>query len=129
MKANELRIGNLVHNQNNGEDYHVTSADIADMDNGIKHREPIDLTEEWLFRFWFDKMDNVLYHSQFPHFGGGLKDGAFHIVLRKENYPTKGEVLFFPFGSVKYVHRLQNIFFEITGEELTIKEVLNEQYQ
>lgn len=120
MKANELRIGNiiLVHGQlrvisevSNVEAVLCEGAIHANLDKG--YAEPIPLTEEWLVKFGFKN--------------GFLKVGEqyINIELNYDSYSlmgadscTSGQSFS---GSCKYVHQLQNLYFALTGEELILK--------
>lgn len=111
MKANELRIGNFV--SKDGEIYEADFITIRMTEN----YEPIPITEEWLLKFGFDKVlprNDKMYYRLNDYFVIEdsrvflLGDDAFEILkLRQE---------------IKYVHQLQNLYFALTGEELTIKE-------
>lgn len=88
---------------------------------------PIPLTEEWLVNFGIIKK---YYENQFEE-GGFEKDengkrfyfwvkGAFNLEIQ-----SNGEIWFEVYSHyihVKFVHQLQNLYFALTGEELTIKE-------
>ena len=122
ITANELRIGNLVLGPKgtmyNGE---ITSWNIGEF---IKCNEycdfiqgfrPIELTEEWLVKFGFE----------WCHEACGYFD-KHHAVYFWES----GEVEVHPFCTndkdcqifIKHVHQLQNLYFALTGEELTLSE-------
>ena len=108
MKAHELRIGNYAIFGNNA---NSTIEEIVAINNTdwfyegkkywletknlegelLKDFRPIPLTEEWLLKFGFERT----YNSQFRYFGHYIK--------------------------IKYVHELQNLYFALTGQELTIK--------
>ena len=121
MKANELRIGNRVNI--NGEVIAIKSIEFnpASQDYYIRvcypHNyiqlkvealEPISLTEEWLLKFGFknkDKKKNWIYSAY------GLKINNGKIISG-----LGGKMV-----CVEYVHQLQNIYFALTNEELTIK--------
>lgn len=80
--------------------------------------EPIPLTEEWLLKFGFEKNFNNFYEKLInkdeDDFIGKLTDYFFaYYIDKKDNYPLI---------YIKYVHQLQNLYFALTGEELTIKE-------
>ena len=127
MKANELRIGNFVSTE--GIDFVEVSK--IDADFGIcykipqefgqfypyKEVEPIPLTEEWLMRFGFDKVlprNDKMYYR--------LNDD---FVIEENNVFLLGDDAFEMLKlrrKIKYVHQLQNLYFALTGEELTIKE-------
>ena len=123
IKANEVRIGNLI-NYNEGGIFRVIGIHEfgLDVENDIEtayteHESfsPIPLTEEWLLKFGFEvyKFDHKKNQYRF-------KDRL--IVIRDD--------LFCDYGTgviIKHVHQLQNLYFCLCGEELTIKEVNNEQ--
>ncbi len=78
---------------------------------------PIHLTEEWLLKFGFEI---------------AFADEAFKEALYGDNPVTEDYLIilknvsnywFYRNGhfKIRYVHQLQNLFFALTGEELTIK--------
>jgi len=101
MKAAELRIGNWVD---------IESIDVQveclPIDYDYSVLEPIPLTEEWLIKFGFDGQDYNLFTIE-------LSRNQFMIL--------KDEWLIVISNNCKYVHQLQNLYFALTGEELTIK--------
>ena len=107
MEAKELRIGNyLIH-----DGYFIKSYSVDGFINVIKNidnYEPIPLTEEWLVKFGFNKLEgwDDMYYFQI---------GDFQIY----EYNVSGYE-FDDFG-IKHVHQLQNLYFALTNEELTIK--------
>ena len=122
MKANELRIGNLVKNKIDGSVNPVNF--LAPTDMGmvlttsyfphftIEQAEPIPLTEEWLVRFGFEYTE---IHEGFNQY---RKD-----LLNLSITPNGFEIfLTFKWINIKHVHQLQNLYFALTGEELTIKD-------
>jgi hypothetical protein len=125
MKAEELRIGNWYQWYAEGKyyEYQVIQSDFSN-DCNFLNFEPIPLTEEWLVKFGFKKK----YCSHFDSFFIGInpvtKDWMFDIVWIKSmiNYSYQG----FPFYRnghfrIESVHQLQNLYFALTGTELTIK--------
>jgi len=122
MKAEELRIGNLIIAD--GEETQVYALYEYDERgiNGVGEHyeagqytypvcEPIPLTEEWLLRFGFAK-----------NYGEFTKG---NLMLDCE-YTDKGEYVVkygkaYIEADIKYVHHLQNLYFALTGDELTIK--------
>lgn len=121
IQANELRIGNYVKFLNT--EIQVTgisnrfAATLIEtkqfIDSKLFHYKPIPLTEEWLIKFGF------------------IKDGKeFNKWCGDYEYSFSFEYGFV-FGQlvdysheikIKHVHQLQNLYFALTGEELTIKE-------
>ena len=120
MKANELRIGNLVKTDNSTKNY--TDIEIVDLEilkeifNGSEFYNPIPLTEEWLLKFGFAKQCDYLYFD-FENgnisFNDEIKKG---ISLCIGTYCSSG----LAFENIKHVHQLQNLFFALTGEELKL---------
>jgi hypothetical protein len=78
--------------------------------------EPIPLTEEWLRKFGFKNHiinEHTIYQNQW-------KKRFLTILWQKcgnyYNYSTGKFII----GSISFVHQLQNLYFALTGEELTI---------
>jgi hypothetical protein len=81
--------------------------------------EPIPLTPEWLERFGFSPDDND--ESTCPSWSGhGM---TIEHNEEKENWSLSP--LFGFWVSIPSVHHLQNLYLDLTGEQLTIKEILN----
>jgi hypothetical protein len=121
MKAEELRIGNWYQWYAEGKyyEYQVIQSDFSN-DCNFLNFEPIPLTKEWLvkfgfkplngheFSFWLDEWECLsLYAEPYPKsFAIGLSRGL------KDIWST---------GKIQNVHQLQNLYFALTGQELTIK--------
>jgi hypothetical protein len=107
MKAEELRIGNYYNK--NGEIEQITPNDIIEVWESERiWCKPIPLTEEWLLKFGFKKVegwDDMFY----------FEIGNFQVY----EYNVSG----FEFNDfdIKHVHQLQNLYYALTNEELTIK--------
>ena len=143
MNARELRIGNLVECKGWGDTYtdrkpyygkcifSVYSAckvfvklevgHDALQKERIERINPIPLTEEWLVKFGFEKVnDNFMtiesYHYENKNCWIYLIADGFELelnTLSERNNLCR---------TYKYVHQLQNLYFALTGEELTISE-------
>jgi hypothetical protein len=127
MKANELRIGNYVNVPNykqcpfridafehcsekfikvaqevilNGFEVHPLTWYGGDL-------QPIPLTEEWLLKLGAkkDKIDNTYYLSELE-------------IILPNFFRYKTSMI----RRIEHVHQLQNLYFALTGEELTIKQ-------
>lgn len=116
MKASELRIGNFVKSIDI--EYVVSQIDVHGNIKGVegdtsfnidKTTEPIPLTEEWLLKFGFQK-NGCYYISEETNIEFYLTNGKLYCELY-------GETIF----NIENVHQLQNLYFALTGEELTIK--------
>jgi hypothetical protein len=110
MEAKDLRIGNWIKRPNYKNPYQVNKSSFIGWK--MNYYKPIELTEEWLLKLGF-KSDpyHDLYYANKP-------DGFFNIDINK----TRGRLeLHYKHIELKYVHQLQNLFFALTGEELTLK--------
>lgn len=130
MKANELRLGNLISNM-----YEKTArvreirehslwaggfVIITDRNSSaIDTLQPIPLTAEWLENFGFRTSGPKLLFLPIPN---------HKIEIHYEMQPYGNIVtLQSDFGmlipnDIQYIHQLQNLFFALTGEELNMKE-------
>ena len=84
--------------------------------------EPIPLTEEWLIKFGFRYYNNHIY--VFPN-NDSLRLWGFSWNVQ-QYLMGLDEFVDIPTPSIKYVHQLQNLYFALAGEELTIKDKTNE---
>ena len=133
MNIHELRIWNYVLfckaesiitsiNNNDEENPYV---DLASYDNiPIEDLHPIPLTEEWFMKFGFEKeIDEFdifsIHNSQYSiqHYKNG-KCIFVYSPINELNSEDEENVIFL---QIKHVHQLQNLYFALTGEELTIK--------
>jgi hypothetical protein len=127
MKANELRIGNLVLDDtsenimivsriesvdytewNSGDQYNICCLQFGTRETYYDGNfKPIPLTEEWLLKFDFEITNNFQTKDRFQTH---IQDG----------------IIWFEYGYIvielKYVHQLQNLYFALIGEELTFKQ-------
>jgi len=114
MKNTELRIGNYVEIYGKVEKVVDVMCDCVNTLNieGAHYGlvNPIPLTEGWLEKFGFEKheFDNV-YPPQY-------RCKSRLIVVRDGCFVDYGTSV-----QLKYVHKIQNLCFELTGEELKIK--------
>lgn len=124
MKASELRIGNYIHYKTDGTDSVIEFENfefisrLPQLVNDLFN--PIPLTEEWLLKFGFDKIENGF--KQYWDLNG------FQIEIHGDKFPVRiwgGEsaphLTQFIGHKTKHVHQLQNLYFALSGEELTIK--------
>ncbi|WP_077417895.1 hypothetical protein [Chryseobacterium sp. JV274] len=121
----ELRLGNYFQESTSKEIIQVES--ISKDKVGFSgyftkgwQAEPIELTEEWLLKFGFEKDETVdeidgvlfvLFH---------LGDYIVEHWIKENKYKFTDDCAMEVFLSS--VHQLQNLTFSLTGEELTIKE-------
>lgn len=109
MEAKDLRIGNLVQSRD-GMFFEVTSEDLMFIESG-SNCKPIPLTEEWLVKFGFEKDFNGFYKL--------FKESEVPVLIKDGFWTCDG--ICFSVNCLYHVHQLQNLYFALTGEELTIK--------
>lgn len=126
VRANELRIGNLVYFKFDNE---LTIHNIVGKDIQVMHKcerdyneesecyYPIPLTEDWLVKFGFNQNYGVADSEQYMVYQ------PIWIYEHERVYYSESYDDYFTFiKTIQYVHQLQNLYFAITGEELTIVE-------
>lgn len=129
MKASELRLNNWVRFSEEQIDFKVieiSEKGIAVVNVSeetwieLDQFEPIPLTEEWLVKFGFKLYPSGYFcldlGSSNTYFSIGLKHHKT-LNLITEQYESTHLI---EFKHIKYVHQLQNLYFALTGEELTL---------
>ena len=118
MKAEELRIGNLVYesklSKNSRKKIGVEICEIKSLKihhleifPESKSFEPIPLTDEWLIKLGFKQKEDIV-HDLYWSFNG------FAIGLDFETWTGK-----FTY-TLKYVHDLQNLYYTLMRSELVL---------
>lgn len=132
MKASDLRVGNWVSKFE--EYYQITSATIVSLEREDSSAKPIQLTEEWLVRFGFNKEEiqiskghgffysmnymDYKYSFSFAEFRGDW--GFYHSYTDATDDKDNNRFDFISCG-IKYVHQLQNLIYALTNTELQLK--------
>lgn len=129
IQANELRISNWIADHEAGgyfqieeiykDSYGTYSASYrnSSIRCTIDTLEKIPLTEEWLVKFGFRKSGHIFWISLF-----NLKSELHIEIYPKENVITiESDFGILILDPIKHIHTLQNLYFALTGEELTIK--------
>lgn len=80
---------------------------------------PIKITEEWLKKLGWKYFNGKRFGTLTMDFGGKLDVDWFNYRLQVKSH-YEGEGFYRPLIHIKYVHQLQNLYFDLTGEELTI---------
>lgn len=125
MKPTELRIGNYVKQYDKIvklvgiiDDGVYFDEDINGMQGelwGYKDFNPIPLTEDWLKRFRFEKVKYIdCYNWTFLF----TEFDTFGVWQNKDKNKFYYNVHYRQIN-LKYVHQLQNLYFALTGKELT----------
>jgi hypothetical protein len=112
MKAEELRIGNWVKDENGP--YQIKGEHLDEDNFPTIQTWEIPLTEEWLLKFGFVKQ--MVWTFSIP-----LVGNLEMIYYLGEKGWSIGNQSYSSFSNLKYVHQLQNLYFALTGKELTIK--------
>ena len=126
IQASELRIGNKLNFLGDV----VTFKNITEIrEDGIFwiktfepkiesknfHFKPIEITENWLLIFGFKKRKNRhLFHWENKIVISEYKDEFENFFYPKTGYDIRFS------NEIKYVHQLQNLYFALTGAELTV---------
>ncbi len=110
ISENELRIGNWITYPNSNP-FQITRDNVLNndfWDDVEENIEPIPLTPDIVEKCGFENKNREYHHSNF--------------------YPTcyfENELFFVEFGeyriSKKHLHQLQNLYFDLTGEELNVQ--------
>lgn len=120
MKIQELRIGNYFYSVKFKKVVECTLTDLYDLcanSDGATNEppiekmfEPIPLTEDWFEKFEFENKKGILYYK-----------GVF---ITKKNgfcYTNYKDIEQELSRTIYFVNQLQNLYFDLTGEELKLK--------
>lgn len=128
INPKELRIGNYVHKidavsrdskiEYSNRLYQISHYDIYHIvEDGDPTNHPIPLTVDWMAKLGFDwNAREKRYYIQIGDTFYLEYDTDFDYYLTPESWAGSC-----PWNPAKHVHQLQNLYFALTGEELTIK--------
>jgi len=124
MKVNnkELRLHNLVRNKNTNTVEFITAIqntevlETNEIGYTIEEFEPIEINEDWIIKAGFKKVeykDKYWYKLQIPN--------EFDLHLTSDNYiNNEWRVNVVDWNiNCKYLHQLQNLYYTLSGQELT----------
>lgn len=123
MKSTEIRIGNLFIEKYSNDIMKVielteTNIIFDGVQLGKWQAQSIPLTEDWLLKLGFehDRNEYWMIEHEYIHFlifVNSINKMIYHFtdVERRQYHTTK---------EIKHVHQLQNLYFALTDEELTI---------
>lgn len=121
IKVSELRIGNAIWDDTLNKIKwvaHRVISDLASHANPLPY-SPILLTPDWMAKCGFEwNPEGQVYCIQVGNTVYLEYDVDFNCSIVPETW--RGQPLHL-WGDNKYLHKLQNIYFALTGEELTIK--------
>jgi hypothetical protein len=128
MKAQDLRIGNLVYGVSdrietvsaiygdNRIQTHIPQLAESYYEEDVALFEPIPLSEDILLRLGFEKVKSDYEEAETYDFYLGII--YFNMANTSTKISGKYCLSFIP----DYVHQLQNLYFALTGTELTFKQ-------
>jgi len=130
MKATELRLGNYIQGSiivSNGEviennhilvDLNVLKMSIDEQQSAISRINPIPLTEDWILKFGLKRKDEEYFYLKEYDHQILIDINTFDVVLdfREEGYYVTIK------HDLKYVHKLQNFYFELNDRELELRQ-------
>ena len=112
IKANELRIGNILYSNLTERNFACTSEDIYNLsiDCNANNANYIPLTKEWLLKAGFERLfpTGSTYSLRDFNVSDFGENGIYHYDVKQP---------------IKYVHQLQNLYFSIIGEELVFSSI------
>lgn len=129
MEAKDVRIGNYVTWKEYDDDIILTVIGIEkggtvwvewvcedgtldSTDCSMENITPIPLTEEWLLKFGFKSTQSGMMFI--------LKDkNGNNFTIESDSISFSARFIIDHYCEIKYVHQLQNLYFALTGEELT----------
>ena len=122
MEANELRISNLVLHEGEILTIKSISKSVVSFDGRnywtlLKDCKPIPLTEDWLTKFGFKHTEDYFQKKSI----GKNITLEFAILHKRTILFDNKKKLFVELKFCEYVHQAQNLYFALTGSELTLK--------
>lgn len=136
MQANEVRIGNYVSlsgekklkvNEIYRSGFYAADEKSVSFKNTWSEIEPIPLTEEWLVNFKLrQSMELTNYWTEDEEMNVFIDSEGIHYSIMLNN---DGD--FLKIKKLEYVHQLQNLYFSLTGKDLSLiyrdfKKITNE---
>ena len=114
LDSHEIRLGNTYKVELGDGTYKTDLINLADLENLLDDDlddfyQALEISEEWLVKVGFTSISDRIYFYDDFGYEFGLINRA---VLRIENN-------FISFNHIQYAHQLENLYFALTGEELT----------
>lgn len=115
LKANDLRVGNYVKGIGYNISWLVEGIESEYIYSSKAWRllssfEGIPINKEWLIKVGFKKVSDRIYVKDY-HYGYefGITN---HFVIKNGDH-------FIRYNHIQYAHQLENLYFALTGQELT----------
>ncbi len=116
MKVEELRVGNFAFISDN----QLVKIDRFEALKFAEHMYPIPLTEEILLHAGLERLNNAWIIDNGARNDQGEKISGEDTFTLFDHSFGKCTNLKFQLRPISYLHQLQNLYFALTGEELTI---------
>ena len=123
--AEGLRVGNLVYKNYRLFQSEVKKVDALDINFHLKHPDvnsicPINLTDEWLLKLGFEKRNNP--YKWYKWLYNDEREKVFILWEKRELFNNNliGYYCEEAIINMDHVHQLQNLYFALTGSELTV---------
>lgn len=75
--------------------------------------QPIPITEDWLLRFGFEKESDLSFSI--------INKLQIDLISNKFSFYMKWGNIMRQISTIKHIHQLQNLYFALTGEELSYR--------
>lgn len=130
MEAKDLRIGVMLYDSLRDKNIEISLKYFKELDisekNFFERYKPIPLTEEWLLKMNFE-IKHIIYNDvvygryQFYIYKSGSEfyrcTYGYNSAMEDDCWLIEDDAI-----EIKSVSQLQNLFFALTGEELTLTE-------
>jgi len=80
------------------------------------YANPIELTKEWLIKFGFEEIYNSAFRLKYDHPCNFI---GFDFSKNEDKH-MEGFRYYGQYIKIKYVHQLQNLYYTLRGEELSL---------
>lgn len=120
MEARELMIGNYIYGGKDGKTiFKVLSEDFSTIESFPENYFGIPLTEQLLMDLGFESTYDSHFRAKFDHIehseiGFDYSKGK---PMGMEGFRYYGRYI-----KIEFVHQLQNLYYSLTGQELTYKQ-------
>lgn len=115
LDSHEIRLGNTYKIELGDGTYKTDLINLADLENLLDDDlddfyQALEISEKWLVRVGFKQVSDRIYVKDY-HYGYefGITN---HFVIKNGDH-------FIRYKHIQYAHQLENLYFALTGEELT----------
>ena len=128
LQPEELKINNLVsvneiyRNEGDLLELNQNNFEALIINDTYRRIFPIPLNEEWLFKMGFDNVRKNILMCHNEYHNNRINEGAFYVepVGDAFNHWYLYHKVKMITSNIRHVHQLQNLFYALNGEELTL---------